>query len=55
MQLKLELQRLRLRGDQFKVLHKQQTKLFRITPESQMMYCSIQRTQNPQSIVPEDM
>jgi len=52
---KIKLYQLRLRGDEFRIIHKNQNKLLKITSELALMFAQIKRTSNPQDIVPTDM
>eukprot|EP01114_Cavostelium_apophysatum_P008679 TRINITY_DN2136_c0_g1_i1.p1 TRINITY_DN2136_c0_g1~~TRINITY_DN2136_c0_g1_i1.p1 ORF type:complete len:688 (-),score=180.13 TRINITY_DN2136_c0_g1_i1:35-2098(-) len=53
--LKDILQRLRMKGDEFRIIHKQENKLFKVNSEGQMMFCNIKRTADPTALVPSDM
>jgi len=45
--------KLRLKGDEFKVIQKQENKIFKLTTDSQIMFCKVVRTTTPD--IPEDM
>jgi len=53
--LKTYLYKLRLKGDEFRIIHKGETKLFKVTTEGQIIFCSIKRSTQPEDLVPEDM
>jgi len=53
--LKGFLNALRLRGDEFLIIHKGEDKLFKIDTDGQILFCSTKRTTNMQDLVPPDM
>jgi hypothetical protein len=37
------------------VVHKNESKMLKITSESVIMFCNVKRSQDPKDLVPEDM
>jgi len=53
--LRFFLQRLRLKGDEFRIIHKGENKIFKIIPEGQILFCNVKQTAQVESLVPQDM
>eukprot|EP01117_Protostelium_nocturnum_P013972 TRINITY_DN5270_c0_g1_i3.p1 TRINITY_DN5270_c0_g1~~TRINITY_DN5270_c0_g1_i3.p1 ORF type:complete len:623 (+),score=239.23 TRINITY_DN5270_c0_g1_i3:163-2031(+) len=46
---------LRLRGDEFLIVHKGENKMFRVAPDGQMHFCTIKKTSKTEDLAPSDM
>ena len=53
--LKNNLNLLRLRGDEWKIIQKSEQKMFMINATSQILLCRVLRSSNPQDLIPQDM